>query len=285
MSEQIERITKYEDMFRETKRLIEEHNAGTADPLSELIGKLEAYYTSDVWKQDFADDEAGLLPKDLNRGVLSEDGIYNLLEEYKELTGEAGMNEPAGALGSAPMTKEQYESLFMEMHPGYFEREYVRAIPDDEPASEMMLLLSDFDEDIYPKTFGDEVTFGYYEGELDDLLKAVEKVVPHWTQFFGEDCRVYCGFVNGEIASFCQIQDFGEYRVGDENWKIGGPGCVGTIPEYRNRGIGLAMVRNVTKILKDESYDHSYIHYTYETAWYSKLGYKTFVQWNGKGFV
>ena len=87
MSEQIERITKYEDMFREAKRLIEEHNAGTADPLSELIGKLEAYYTSDVWKQDYADDEAGLLPKDLKRGVLSEDGIYNLLEEYKELSG------------------------------------------------------------------------------------------------------------------------------------------------------------------------------------------------------
>ena len=28
-----------------------------------------------------AADEAGLLPKDLKRGVLSEDGIYNLLEE------------------------------------------------------------------------------------------------------------------------------------------------------------------------------------------------------------
>ena len=27
----------------------------------------------------FADDEAGLLPKDLKRGVLSEDGLWNLL--------------------------------------------------------------------------------------------------------------------------------------------------------------------------------------------------------------
>ena len=323
MSEQIERITKYEDMFREAKKLLEglssrsaeafgsnlgANPAGSAESLPAtgtevtlrtLIDELEAYYTSDVWKQDFADDEAGLLPKDLKRGVLSEDGIYNLLEESKELTGEAGMNEltedagmneRTGEAGSHELardavSKDQYEALFLEMHPGYFEREYVRAIPEDEPASEMMLLLSGFDEDIYPKTFGEEVTFDYYEGDLDYLLKAVEKVVPHWTQFFGEDSRVYCGFVNGEIASFCQIQDFGEHRVGDMNWKIGGPGCVGTLPEYRNRGIGLAMVRNVTKILKDESYDHSYIHYTYETAWYSKLGYKTFVQWNGKGFV
>lgn len=45
------------------------------------LGKLSAYYSSDAWKRDYAADEAGLLPKDLKRGVLSEDGIYNLLEE------------------------------------------------------------------------------------------------------------------------------------------------------------------------------------------------------------
>ena len=55
-----------------------------ADKLQNLISELEEYYTSDEWKQDFADDEAGLLPKKLPRGVLSEDGIYKLLEEYKE---------------------------------------------------------------------------------------------------------------------------------------------------------------------------------------------------------
>ena len=45
------------------------------------LGKLSAYYSSDAWKRDYAADEAGLLPKDLKRGVLSENGIYNLLEE------------------------------------------------------------------------------------------------------------------------------------------------------------------------------------------------------------
>ena len=35
--------------------------------------------------EDLADDEAGRLPKGLKRGVLSEDGIYNLLERYREL--------------------------------------------------------------------------------------------------------------------------------------------------------------------------------------------------------
>ena len=47
--------------------------------IQEALGILAEYYTSDEWKQDFADDEDGRLPKDLKRGVLSEDGIWNLL--------------------------------------------------------------------------------------------------------------------------------------------------------------------------------------------------------------
>lgn len=49
------------------------------------IKKLEAYYTSQQWKDDFELDEKGEFPKNLKRGVLSEDGIYNMLERNKEL--------------------------------------------------------------------------------------------------------------------------------------------------------------------------------------------------------
>lgn len=49
------------------------------------IRKLEAYYASAQWKKDYALDEAGKLPADLKRGVLSEDGIYNMLERNREL--------------------------------------------------------------------------------------------------------------------------------------------------------------------------------------------------------
>ena len=51
----------------------------------EDIEALEDYYGSEEWKRDFADDEAGLLPKDLKHGVLSEDGIWNLLSDAGEL--------------------------------------------------------------------------------------------------------------------------------------------------------------------------------------------------------
>ena len=46
---------------------------------------MDKYYTSGVWRQDFEDDEVGLLPADLKRGVLSEDGIWDLLTDCNEL--------------------------------------------------------------------------------------------------------------------------------------------------------------------------------------------------------
>ena len=57
----------------------------------EAIAALEEYYGSDLWKQDLADDEAGRLPVDLKRGVLSEDGIWNLLTDARDLTARLKM--------------------------------------------------------------------------------------------------------------------------------------------------------------------------------------------------
>ena len=55
------------------------------EAVQEAIAALKGYYGSDQWRQDFADDEAGLLPDGLKRGVLSEDGIWDLLNDVNEL--------------------------------------------------------------------------------------------------------------------------------------------------------------------------------------------------------
>ena len=49
------------------------------------IAALDEYYSNGVWRKDFEDDEAGRLPSDLKRGVLSEDAIWNLLSDCKEI--------------------------------------------------------------------------------------------------------------------------------------------------------------------------------------------------------
>ena len=83
---QLRRIRKYETLMDKAQARL---NAGQYDDtLSQIISQLEAYYTSEVWKRDYADDEAGKLPKRLKRGVLSQDGLYDLLERFSELRGE-----------------------------------------------------------------------------------------------------------------------------------------------------------------------------------------------------
>ena len=90
--EQIERIQKYEKIMREAEEMLHQSPGEHADLLRQKIEELEAYYSGDDWKKDFADDEAGRLPQDLQRGVLSEDGIFNLLERYKEYDQAYGSN-------------------------------------------------------------------------------------------------------------------------------------------------------------------------------------------------
>ena len=84
--QQIERIQYMEQLLDFVLKARKEQDK--QERIQEAICILSEYYGSDEWKQDFADDEAGRLPKDLKRGVLSEDGIWNVLssEENEQET-------------------------------------------------------------------------------------------------------------------------------------------------------------------------------------------------------
>ena len=83
--EQIERIQKMEQLLDNALAIISKECITSIEyeETQRAIEILSDYYGSDTWKQDFADDEAGLLPKDLKRGVLSEDAIWNLLADWQ----------------------------------------------------------------------------------------------------------------------------------------------------------------------------------------------------------
>ena len=72
--DRIERVEAYERLFDEV----------TLCPDAEKLRLLEAYYTSGEWLEDYTADEAGELPPDLKRGVLSQDALYDLLERTNE---------------------------------------------------------------------------------------------------------------------------------------------------------------------------------------------------------
>lgn len=84
--EQYEHITKMENIMNHQNKLLEnldkyleQLDASRADYES-----LMEYYYSEQRAQDLAADEAGEIPQDLHRGVLSEDDIYDLIGDYRD---------------------------------------------------------------------------------------------------------------------------------------------------------------------------------------------------------
>ncbi|ADL35747.1 hypothetical protein bpr_III058 [Butyrivibrio proteoclasticus B316] len=53
--------------------------------LQNKVRMIEDYYSSKQWIKDFEMDERGEIPPEVKRGVLSEDGIYRMLERNKEI--------------------------------------------------------------------------------------------------------------------------------------------------------------------------------------------------------
>ena len=81
INEMEQRLTRAAAAVDALEAAIDQYEAAKND-----LAALNAYLGSPEWHADRADDEAGRLPQDLKRGVLSEDAIWNLLEHAKELT-------------------------------------------------------------------------------------------------------------------------------------------------------------------------------------------------------
>ena len=77
-----QRIAFYEGIYDELQAA--DPAAGISGELQSKCRFLEEYYTFGEWREDYEADEAGQLPPDLKRGVLSQDGVFNLLERLKE---------------------------------------------------------------------------------------------------------------------------------------------------------------------------------------------------------
>ena len=81
--ERIFRIIKMERYFDE---ILEEKlkNPGiihSSKRFQDKVNALNDYYQNGLWLKDYECDERGELPEGLKRGILSQDGLYNLLSD------------------------------------------------------------------------------------------------------------------------------------------------------------------------------------------------------------
>ena len=77
-------MTGYNDAILRIREMEARFDRLLADsPEPDDLSVLLDYYENGQWLRDYRLDEQGLLPSDLKRGILSEDGFYNYLQQAK----------------------------------------------------------------------------------------------------------------------------------------------------------------------------------------------------------
>lgn len=87
MNERIERIEKMEALLHHLSKVVQQAEQALAllEQNEPALQELTSYYTSPLWMEDFQADERGELPREMKRGVLSEDGIDHLLWQHRHI--------------------------------------------------------------------------------------------------------------------------------------------------------------------------------------------------------
>ena len=82
-----ERIAFMSNAYDKLRKLVTElaEKAEELDALIPEVEKLQEYQESGKWQQDFEADERGEVSLEVNRSVLSEDGLYDLLSDLDSL--------------------------------------------------------------------------------------------------------------------------------------------------------------------------------------------------------
>lgn len=87
------RVARNSSKFKRAEEAITEAEIGV-DMLLDAwddICSLSEYMDSGQWKEDFEADERGEISKEIDRGVLSEDGLYNALYRFQDVLAQMSL--------------------------------------------------------------------------------------------------------------------------------------------------------------------------------------------------
>lgn len=82
--ERVRQMEKYFDMLQDAVNTNPKDCQEDAY-IKEILLILIQYYEGGQWLQDYELDEKGLFPKDLKRGILAQDSVYDLLEQINKM--------------------------------------------------------------------------------------------------------------------------------------------------------------------------------------------------------
>ena len=83
----LQRIAVFEYKYNEVSQALADLDMALDSwaNVKDWLDELREYQDSGQWMKDFEADERGELPKDLRRGVLTEDALWDLLEVAKKI--------------------------------------------------------------------------------------------------------------------------------------------------------------------------------------------------------
>ena len=86
MKATIDRIKNMEAVFDFLQKMVREKTVSVCkeDWFRIHLNNLLDYYENGQWLADYELDEKGMIPSDLKRGILSQDGFYNFLAEIND---------------------------------------------------------------------------------------------------------------------------------------------------------------------------------------------------------
>lgn len=115
----LRRVERMEQLFEMLEKISADEPQALETPEAKAAAAvLSGYISSDHWMHDFDLDRAGAFPKGMKRGVLSEDGIYNLLGDLAERADTTIGNRPRVlAINGSPREDGNTSAALAEMKP------------------------------------------------------------------------------------------------------------------------------------------------------------------------
>ncbi|MBQ3255797.1 MAG: DUF4298 domain-containing protein [Oscillospiraceae bacterium] len=104
----IERIIRMEQYYDTLLSAIKENPIPDTPALRSAADALNDYLNSGRWLADYEADERGRLPRNLKRGVLSQDGLYNLLHDFQNRKEEVSMIKGIHHISMKTQNEEEY---------------------------------------------------------------------------------------------------------------------------------------------------------------------------------
>ena len=127
--------------------------------------------------------------------------------------------------------------------------------------------------------------------DVSALLRYLKAEFPDWRRWFVKEVEkrgtknIIIACKGAQVVGSMDMSDVSSPGWTGRQWRtflgkdMGAIGAVNVKESERNQGIGLAMVAEASRMLRDRGIRNCFVHWTWLVDWYGKLGYKVWQEY------